>query len=143
MKRIPIEAHPWRIMVVSGIIWILTLMIEFPSSMERTYLELAVRRYPLFPLCYITAVSGTIAMSSFSYIISSLGQSVKPLLYLGKNSLYFLMVHCMDGMWSQYWNSGKQIFKAMKRVGSDVVVFSILMIFLHLIHRLTRKRDER
>ena len=57
MKRMDMMKSPLKKALIWGVIWIVTLMITVPDWEIRIYLELANRRYPLFPICFITAVA--------------------------------------------------------------------------------------
>lgn len=101
-----VENHPWKLMFIALLVWLITLLIEFPNTTSWTYLELAQRRYPLFPLCILTAISGTLFISLFSFIFAKTKFFSYPLKFIGKNSLYLLLIHCFDFTWAKYWKTG-------------------------------------
>lgn len=109
------------------IIWIATLGITFPDYNSWTYLELACRRYTLFPICYITAIAGVM----FVLEVSTFCRKIKPLFYListvGKNSLYLLCVHIMDGCWEKIYMIEGQFRMSIKRVIVDLIIFSLIL----------------
>ncbi len=129
LKGKDLNAHPVRDMIIYGLIWICTLYITFPDYNNWSYLELATRRYPLFPLCYITAVAGTMFIGMFSRILCKLRKLALPLLYIGKNSMYLLCVHILDGIWYSLWNiDGHQFYTALKRTVVDLIIFIVFML---------------
>lgn len=65
----------------SFIIWIGTLIMCY--KFKNNYMELACRRYTLFPVCYITAIAATMFVGYFSVIVSKL-KIMKPVMYIEK-----------------------------------------------------------
>lgn len=131
MKRMDMTKAPLKKALIWGVIWIVTLMITVPDWEIRIYLELACRRYPLFPICYITAVAGTMCISELSVIICKAKHLVKPIVFLGKNSLYLLCVHILDTKWEDVWRiEGHQFYTAVKRCVIDLILFLIVMLIL-------------
>ncbi len=116
-------------MLIYGLIWIVTLWAEFPDHNNWSYLELAVRRYTLFPVCYITAIAGTMFFGMFSILLCKLRKLAWPLLYIGKNSMYLLCVHILDGIYYTLWSvNGRQFHTALKRTAVDLVIFIAFML---------------
>ena len=115
-----------------GAIWLGTLALAFNDYNVWTYMELAARRYNFIPICYITAIAGTIFVIQFSIIVCSHTKNVKKLfLYFGKNSLYLLCIHIMDYLVTNFWNiDGNQYYSAILRVIVDIAIFLIIMIFI-------------
>lgn len=89
----------------------------------------------MFPLCYFTAISGTLCIIELSYIACNLFEFIKrPILYFGKHSLYLLFVHAMDYLYTNYWNSSNLFHASIKRVLLDVIVFFALMKCVNIFH---------
>ena len=104
-----------------GILWLATLAAEYPDPGRWTYLELAWRRYPLYPLCLFTAAAGSLFLCGVSIRILKLGKMVRPVLFLGKNSMYLLCVHCMDYLWHPLcYGNGPAFFSLMKKIMAAV-----------------------
>lgn len=59
-RRLPLEKEPLKYGLPSGGIWLVTFILRvilgFPMF------DMAMRRFPLFPLCYLTAGAGTVAL---------------------------------------------------------------------------------
>ena len=92
---------------------------------------MANRRYPLFPICFITAVAGTMCISEFSVIFRKAKHLVKPIVFLGRNSLYLLCVHILDGNSESVWHvEGHQFHTALRRCVADIIVFLVVMLVL-------------
>lgn len=127
-------------MAIWGITWIVSLLITFPDYNNWTYLELATRRYNLFPICYLTAISGTMFVSEFSVVVTNkIKRIIKPVVYFGRNSLYLLCVHIMDYNWYNLWNvEGHQFYSAIKRTILDLLFFIILMYGIKLVKIMTK-----
>ena len=131
MKRMDLTKSPLKKALIWGVIWIVTLMITVPDWEIRIYLELANRRYPLFPICFITAVAGTMCISELSVIFCKAKHLVKPIVFLGRNSLYLLCVHILDGNWESVWHvEGHQFHTALRRCVADIIVFLVVMLVL-------------
>lgn len=129
LSRHDIWNRPVRLMLASLAVWLLTLRLQFPNLSQWTYLELACRRYPLYPICYLTAVAGTLFICALSQLMMKLGRIVAPIVYLGRNSMYMLIVHCFDGYWYSWWAApGRQLVESAKRLAADLVVFVTVML---------------
>lgn len=114
-----------------GVLWYITLYLTFPDYTQWTYMELTCRRYPLFPICFISAISGTMFVIKLSVLVSKLGIVTVPLRYLGKNSLYLLCIHYFDFIWEDRWLvEEKQLQSAGLRIVYDLILFVILMFFM-------------
>lgn len=112
----------------SFIIWIGTLIMCY--KFKNNYMELACRRYTLFPVCYITAIAATMFVGYFSVIVSKL-KIMKPVMYIGKNSMYMLWVHIMDYVVQFAWKrTGNNFINAALRIIIDIVLFLVLTQFI-------------
>lgn len=130
LKNVDMKNKTLQYGCISLGVWVITLLICYVT--KHTYMELACRRYTLFPLCYITAIAGTMFISYFSSIIERL-KMMKPFMYLGKNSMYMLWIHIMDNTVSFIWKTtSNEFINAIIRITVDVVLFVILMQVLSL-----------
>lgn len=113
-------------------IWLITFFITFSDYNVWTYLELAVRRYNFFPICYITAIAGTMLVVEVGIIVCRYSKIIKlPFLYIGKNSLYLLCIHIMDYLLNNFWNvSGNQYYSTVLRILIDSIIFFGGMILI-------------
>lgn len=117
-------------------IW--SLMFLIPYLINRDYLELACRRYTLYPACYITALMGTLALTEVSVLCLKFGRIVRPITFLGENSLYMFCVHEMDYLWKPLWEAGNSINSAIIRVFWDVLVF-VIVVFIGRLFKKSRQ----
>lgn len=115
-------------MFISAGIWCAGILLAW--LLDARYLELASRHYNLFPICYITAVAGTLMVCQFSVSIAEHLRILKrPLVYCGRHSLELLCVHTLDHLWEKLYQgiSSSEIVTACIRIGVDLVIFMIYM----------------
>lgn len=84
---------------------------------------LACRRYTLFPFCYIAAIAATVFVECLSIIVSKF-KIMKPVIYIGKNSMYMFWVHYMDYVVQFAWKrTGNGFINAALRIIIDIALF--------------------
>ena len=134
-KMVDLQHGTAKKMIVAMIIWCVLVVATY--ILGDRYLELAVRRYPLFPISYVAAVAGTAALSAFSSLLVQFGNKfLSPLLFCGKNSLVLLCVHTMDFLWeSAYTCVDNLIVTAMLRIILDLSVFFAIMFISNKLSR--------
>ena len=97
-----------------------------------TYLELASRTYPAFPLCLVTAFAGTAAIFCISIIMQKAGKLFRVIEIVGRNSLLLFEIHYFDGIWSKLWNVFDnsafmgQLGNTALRLIIDIVIFVVI-----------------
>ena len=107
--------------ILALIIWALTLLLC--RYTESSYLELAARRYPLIIAGFITALSGTVFIAMLSKIACKGTTVVKPVLYIGRNSLWVFCVHALDYNYEFLWNcTNSGIINGIVRIILDVII---------------------
>lgn len=70
--------------------------------LKGSYLELAARRYPIYPLCFIAACCAICTLFSCSIRLEERFKCtccIRALKFYGKNSLTLYVVHAMDYLW--------------------------------------------
>lgn len=108
---------------------------------SHNYMELAVRRYPIYPFCFICAIAGTLFLSSFSQIILSLDRVSFPFKYIGKKTMKMLWVHCFDQYFSfAYLLTSNGYINALIRVVVDILVFVIVCEIISRFRNIMIKR---
>ena len=123
------QSDTTKILGISFVVWSVLLLLSYCVS--STYLEFADRRYPLFPLCYVCAIAGTLFVGALSQIISKCEIFSKPLKYIGRNSIYLLFIHCFDKYFSFLYNlTGNGNVNAIIRVLVDVLIFAAVMLLV-------------
>ncbi len=65
-----VEQRPVPKFLLYGSVWAGTLLLSY--AIKADYLELACRRYPLYPLSFVTAVAGTLAVVELSVILTKI-----------------------------------------------------------------------
>lgn len=139
LKNIDVAKRVLLYGCISFIVWASTLFLCYVT--KNAYLELACRRYPLFPICYVTAIAGTMLIGCFSIIIGKF-KIMKPFTYLGKNSMYMLWVHIMDSVVKFMWSkTDNQWINAIIRIAVDMALFVILMLLFTLVKNIRNRKN--
>ena len=145
LKEMNLTEHAVRKLLIWGGIWAVTLFLTFPDYREWTYLEFACRRYNFFPICYLTAIAGTMMISEASVLLTGkLKKVMTPILYIGQNSLYLLCIHIMDNNWKKLWFiKNHQLYSSIKRTIIDLMIFVVVMFVITIIKKCrTEKQKE-
>lgn len=109
------------ILVVSLILWLTSFFAV--TLFSGSYFEIYSKRFPLFPVCMITAAAGSIFVISLSYYLSRIHWVSKALSSLGKISLYVLIAHVFDFMFFYIWMLNDNIFiSILLRLIIDILV---------------------
>ena len=139
LKKINIERLPVLFMLISLGLWAATFFSVYYGNYG--YMELSARRYTLFPLCYVTAIAGTMFVSYIGHYISKLFFIGKGLVWLGKYSLYLYMVHELDGNIQFLWNFAQSKWiQILIRLAVDVIIFIILVNIINKINQARKKK---
>lgn len=94
------ETYDTKRLIVNTICWwVGVLMILYISHNS---LGMAVRRYPLFPLCYVIAFIGTFAICDISKLLVKTDWIRKPICTIGEFSFDLLCVHILDVLWMPF-----------------------------------------
>ena len=105
--------------------------------LTRNYLQIAPRIYPLYPLCLIGAIFGSLCLISFCYITSNNKMSTS-FAYLGSKSMQILFIHYLDIFWKPIWINDNPYITATIRVMVDLLIFLII----DLISTFTKSRED-
>ena len=129
IKSVHFQKHLYPFVVVTAAIWGGTLMVSL--FVRGTYLELAARKFPLFPLCYITAVAGSLFVIGIGIILDTHKILSDPFAWLGRNSMRIYCVHAMDYLLSKFWNiSDNGFLNGIVRILLDVAVSEFIVYVL-------------
>lgn len=122
-----IKKSPSKKFLLYSFLWGLFLIITY--VLGKCTLELAPRRYPAYPLCFITAVLGTLMVSEFSVICCNYRLLSSPLQYIGENSLYLLCIHTLEWDYlTKLWQiHSNQYICTIIRVILDLILFFFFM----------------
>jgi len=131
LKEIDIDKNIYIQGLAAVIVWSISLYATW--HLKHTYMELAVRRYPLFPLCFITAVAGTMTVA---YLCRWMTQHVRcsAIIWLGRNSMIVYCVHAIDNElpWL-YYRSGSNAIDTVIRIAIDIIAALIIVNITELI----------
>ena len=141
LKRFDWEHKSDRRMMLCILIWGVCFFLTYPNPDDWTYLEVGLRRYSVFPISYLCALTGTVALGVLGQYIGrwekqpAFGKTVsmiaKPFYIIGKNSMYLLCIHIMDQLWDFIWYvEGHQFLSAIRRLGTDLLIFAVVMIIV-------------
>lgn len=140
IKTIDIDKHSVIGWIIAFLLWITTFAIQF--FVFNDYLELAGRRYPVFPLCYITAIAGTMVIAYFSRFLVLIGGVFKIIGYFGRYSIYLYCVHVMDYVYSFLWNwTENKIIGGIIRIAADILICLVFVKFAETIMAVIRKKQ--
>lgn len=139
LKKLQPDRKPfWKLLVWGGI-WLISLGMTFTANY--TYLELAARRYTLFPICCIAAIAGTMAMSEFSILFCRWKKIAAPFVFIGRYSMYLLCIHILDGCWKKWWYiQNHQFDTAIWRVLVDLILFFLIVLGKKLWEKINSKK---
>lgn len=108
------------------------------------FLDFANRQYPLFHLCFLPAVAGVVFVCCLCIALTKLGVVMKPLIYLGRYSLYFFCVHAVDDLFSFFWASPDDLWlRVLFRLLTDIVLFILVRLLIWLWKILSEKSTFR
>lgn len=141
LKRFDWEHKSGMRMMLCILIWGVCFFLTYPNPDDWTYLEVGLRRYSVFPISYLCALTGTVALGVLGQYIGrwekqpAFGKPVsmiaKPFYIIGKNSMYLLCIHIMDQLWDFIWYvEGHQFLSAARRLGADLLVFAVVMFIV-------------
>ena len=137
LHSINVSEQPFKKILLWGFIWVLTFFIIKPNFHDSIVLAMAGRVYPLFPICFITGIAGTMIIVEFSAICCTAIKTLcKPMIYLGKNSLYLLCIHSLDEKISIYFESDSHLIMFIKRLVIDLLIFIIVMVIKSIITKI-------
>ena len=128
--------------IVSVVLFLSMLMFSYIIS--GTYLELAVRKYPLFPFCHIIAVIGSLCLIYFCNIIDGIkdkalaGKIYGWMCNIGRYSMYLYIIHVFDPIWFRFVNNrlGNQWLLTIIRLVVDIMIlYTVLAVKKHFYMR--------
>lgn len=139
------DQKPWLKLLCFAALWLANLWMQYPDHLVDTYLELALKRYPFFPLCFLCAAAGILFLCEFSYLLTRIPCLSVPFTWIGRNSLYLLCIHQLDIYWEHRWYSENQFVCSGKRILFDLtvlVLFVLAKTALSYLNRFFRKPPE-
>lgn len=135
LKYLDVNKRMYSRFIISAAVFLMMLVISYRIS--NTYLELAVRKYPLFPICYLIAIIGSMCLIYGCNIIdhwksvSAINILYDKICLIGRNSLYLYLIHVMDPIWFQYVSyhiTNEWVLMVIRLVIDIVILFVVLKI---------------
>lgn len=135
LKYMDINKHMYSRFIVSAIVFLLMLAVSYKIS--NTYLELAVRKYPLFPICYIIAIIGSLCFIYGCNIIehlkniAAINVAYDKICIIGRNSLYLYLIHVLDPIWFQYLSyhiANEWILMIVRLIADIMILYFVLKV---------------
>ncbi len=133
LRKWNFEVCPWICLICVAGVWVVSMV--FTELVSGKYLEMSMRRYPLFPLSVVTALAGTMMVSQISSLLTGyVSWAAKPLTFLGEHSMDMLCVHTVDFLWEPLYSfSSRALLCAFVRILIDLAVFILYVRFKKLI----------
>ncbi len=122
-----VKKSPIKKFFLYSLMWGIFLIITY--ILGHHCLELASRRYPAYPLCFITALAGTLMVSEFSVLCCQYKLLTRPIQYIGRNSLYLLCIHTLEWDYlTKLWTiSSNMYICTVVRITLDLSLFLLFM----------------
>lgn len=134
LNQFHVEIHPCLKFFVYSMLWIIVFL-PFHFSVY-DYLDFGVRSYPFYPFFYLTTIFGTLMVAEFSVLLVKQKKVIYPLLYLGKNSLYMLLIHYVDGWYWKLWIVKDNVYyTTFYRIVLNTMIFCAVMFIVEKIRR--------
>ncbi|MBQ1171882.1 MAG: acyltransferase family protein [Lachnospiraceae bacterium] len=142
IKRINISKAPFMYGICSFLIWITGLFLMHPHPRNTEHLDFFARKYPFYPLCFFTAITGSVFLCTCCIILSKLHIS-KFFALIGKHSLILLLIHYFDSIWKTIWISpSDQYIRVLLRLLMDIAIF-LLIILVRILINIVKKRTTK
>lgn len=126
-----------------AISWTLLWAVSFfvPFAFGFGHLEISARIYQLYPLCFLPAVAGTMAVSEWSVWLVRTGPWTAPLVFLGRHSIWMLCIHVLDRrLFAAWWDfPGRPWTTLAARLLVNLLVFALVMALWTATRRLCRR----
>lgn len=127
----------WKSLIIILLIWIMALKIGF--------IELAIRHYPNGLISFVEAIAGSIIILKLSNLIhAKLKILSEVLVWLGKNSLYVLIIHYLEQQLINYnksvWVQNVPIIKIYYKLILIIISTYVCEKFLNFKNELKSKK---
>jgi len=122
-KEKELDLEDKKIFIIGFIIYVVSCLFLYKDA---TYLELAARKYPYYPICFIIAIIGVLCVRSFSRLIEN--NKVSNILeFIGKNSMTLYLIHYFDYLYirTNTYNSFSNVIGILIRVFVDLLIMYI------------------
>lgn len=141
IKSIIISLSCWALLVLFSVI-----------VCKAEAMDVALRRYPLFPVCILIAAFGSVGFCELSKLASEIpwvkesSRIFRCLLFLGKNSLWLMCIHYMDGLWRPiYSHFDNHLLIVILRVVLDCAACFVFVLCMNKVapfiqNRMTKRK---
>lgn len=107
------------------------------------YLNIPLGTYPLFPLCMLTAILGSLCTLVFCHYVCRLNLPVSFIAYLGSITTFIYCLHSLDGYTAFIWNfSQSKVVVYILRCCINIVLAIIVKLAISYIRTLTHSRSK-
>lgn len=137
------SGSPLRRAVLWTLLWAVAFFV--PLHFGHGRLEISARIYRLYPLCFVPAVAGTMALSEACvWLVRVAGRWLAPLLFLGRNSLWFLFVHILDRrLFGSWWDHPGHMAATLRdRLLLNLLLFAAVMGLWSLLRKCLFRRPD-
>lgn len=142
LKKSFIFTKPLRYTFISFLLWFCGFIVLYPNPKSNMYLDVWNRIYPLYPLCFLVSIAGTIFLCCISICLSKF-QLSKFFALIGKHSLIFFLIHYFDTLWEPLWKSfSDQYIRLVSRLLINIVLFLVIILILKIVKILRSKKTS-
>ena len=103
LRSIDLSKYQIERFVIALLIWAATFFLIYDKNVYNSYYEIWTRNYPLFPLCHICAIAGSITFIYLCIFISKIKSIGKVLGYLGQFNTIYIIVHTIHQHYFIKW----------------------------------------
>ncbi|MBQ9274851.1 MAG: acyltransferase family protein [Succinivibrio sp.] len=132
--------------VLCLLVWGLTLFITFPYLDKDTYMDIAMRKYPFFPICFVCATAASLFVFYLCrFLLSSRVFRVisSPALFFGRHSLALFCFHCLDMYLARFWKLTDILpYNILMRISLDLAATLVFVGTLALLRHVRGEYSE-
>lgn len=103
----------------------------------KDYLNIPRGIYPLFPLCILTAIAGSVGLLFWCSLAKEIPIIRKPLSFIGSSSVFAYCIHCLDNLYSSLWTVHDSLLLTfILRLACDMAITILSVVIFKYIHYL-------
>jgi len=138
LKKVDLKKQPLLVCAGSLIAWLGLLL--FLGIAGKTVFELAIRSYPLYPLCFVCAIAGSMFIMGLGVVLDKyLSVPSVPLKIVGKHSIVMFWVHglafCVPFINDLFYVTGNDYVNALIRILIECSLFAMVLLLIRLFHK--------
>ena len=137
IRKINITKYSNKLLPICFFIWIITLYIQYKYTQK--FFEFTYRKYPMFPLCHISAIAGSMSVIAFFAELSKKIKNKMPLSLIGKYSMIIFVIHAYDKAFYKYMNIylKNDIILSILRSITIIAIFYLILFIKNKLHKKT------